>query len=64
MDIPGVKANLNDWATRHGVPGSGSYERLGPSAMVLWHGRSRERAEKIAKHGFFHNRGLWIATHP
>jgi hypothetical protein len=64
MDIQGVEASLNDWATRHGVSGSGSYERYGDSAMVLWHGTSRERADKIAEHGLFHKRGLWTAPHP
>ena len=44
MDMPGATPDLNAWATRHGIPGSGSYARLGAEAMVLWHGTSRERA--------------------
>lgn len=64
MDIPGTAPDLNAWATRHGVPGSESYARLGDAAMVLWHGTSRERAEKIAEHGLFHKKGLWAARHP
>jgi hypothetical protein len=64
MDVPGASADLNVWATRHGVPGSGSYEALGGDALVLWHGTSRERADKIVEHGLFHKKGLWTARHP
>jgi hypothetical protein len=64
MDIRGGEADLNIWAIHHGLPGSGTYERYGGSAMVLWHGTSRDRAEKIAEHGLFHKRGLWTAPHP
>jgi len=31
---------------------------------VLWHGTSRERAEKISEHGLFHKRGLWTTLNP
>jgi len=64
MDMPGVPPNLNVWATRHGVAASESYAELGQSALVLWHGTSRERADKIAEHGLFHKKGLWTAHHP
>lgn len=64
MEIQGASPNLNMWAARHGVPASESYARLGDSALVLWHGTSRERADKIAAHGLFHKRGLWTARHP
>ena len=64
LDIPGATADLNAWATRHGLPGSRSYELLGDSAVVLWHGTSRDRADKIAAHGLFHKKGLWTARHP
>lgn len=64
MDIAGASPDLNTWATQHGVPGSESYARLGDAAMVLWHGTSRERADKIEEHGLFHKRGVWTARHP
>ncbi len=64
MDIPRALPDLNVWATHHGLPGSKSYERLGESALVLWHGTSRERANKILEHGLFHKRGLWTARRP
>jgi hypothetical protein len=64
MDMPGAVPDLNAWATRHGVPGSESYARLRDAAMVLWHGTSRERADKIVEHGLFHKKGLWTARHP
>ena len=64
MEIPGAAADLNAWASRHGVPPSARYAELGERALVLWHGTSRERADKIAAHGLFHKRGLWTARHP
>jgi hypothetical protein len=64
MDMPGVPPDLNAWATRHGVAASESYAKLGQSALVLWHGTSRERADKIAEHGLFHKKGVWTARHP
>jgi hypothetical protein len=64
MDIGGVQPDLNAWAARHGVPGSVRYDGMGPGAVVLWHGTSRERAEKIAEHGLFHKGGVWTARHP
>ena len=56
--------DLNAWAARHGVAASERYRRLGRNALALWHGTSRERAEKIAEHGLFHKRGLWTAVDP
>jgi len=46
------------------VAASASFAGLDPSALVLWHGTSRERANKIAEHGLFHKKGLWTARHP
>jgi len=57
-------ADLSAWAARHGVPASGRYQDLGDDALVLWHGTSRRRAEKIAEHGLFHKRGLWTTSDP
>jgi len=62
--IDGRPPDLNDWAARHGVPASSRYRELGPEALVLWHGTSRARAEKIAEHGLFRKRGLWTTTDP
>jgi hypothetical protein len=64
IEIPGAVADLNAWASHHGVPPSARYAELGERALVLWHGTSRERADKIAEHGLFHKRGLWTARHP
>ena len=64
MDMPGAPPDLNAWATRHGIVASESYAELGRSALVLWHGTSRERADSIAEHGLFHKKGLWTARHP
>jgi len=64
MDIERRAPDLNAWAARHGVPPSAKYRDLGRDALVLWHGTSRERAGKIARHGLFHKRGLWTAIHP
>jgi hypothetical protein len=64
LDILGAAPDLNDWASRHGVPASGSFARLGQTALVLWHGTSRERADKIQECGLFHKQGVWTARHP
>ena len=57
-------ADLGAWAARHGVPASGRSQELGTDALVLWHGTSRQRAEKIVQHGLFHKRGLWATSDP
>lgn len=56
--------DLTLWAMMHGVPASGRWRRLGSSGLVLWHGTSAERAEKIRAHGLMHKRGVWAATEP
>ena len=56
--------DLNAWAARHGVPASERYAQLGSDATVLWHGTSRERAERIREHGLFHFKGLWTTFDP
>jgi hypothetical protein len=57
-------ADLNEWATMHGCPGSARYAELGDSALVLWHGTSEERARQIREVGLFHKRGLWTTSEP
>ncbi|MFC1526987.1 hypothetical protein ACFL6X_09295 [Candidatus Latescibacterota bacterium] len=57
-------ADLNEWAAMHGCPASARYAELGDSALVLWHGTSDERAERIREVGLFHKRGLWSTTEP
>ena len=57
-------ANLNLWAAMHGSAPSARYEELGDRALVLWHGTSAVRAEKIREHGLAHKRGVWAATDP
>ena len=64
MDVERRAPDLNAWAARHGVAASKRYVELGPNALVLWHGTSKQRAERIAEHGLFHKRGLWAASHP
>lgn len=64
MDLAGRMPDLAAWAARHAVPASRRYCELGESALALWHGTGRERAERIAEHGLFHKKGLWTAAHP
>jgi len=64
MDIERRPPDLNAWAARHGVPAAGRCAELGGDALVLWHGTTRERADRIVEHGLFHKRGLWTARHP
>jgi len=56
--------NLNLWAARHNCPASARYDELGDDTIVLWHGTSSTRAEKIAEFGLFHKRGLWTTLNP
>jgi hypothetical protein len=56
-DLPG-------WAARHGLPASGRAVEFGRDAVVLWHGTTRQRAEKIQTHGLFAKRGLWASSSP
>ena len=62
--ILNASPDLGAWAARHGLPASARYQELGDDARVLWHGTSRERAEKIAEHGLFHKQGLWTTLNP
>ena len=57
-------ADLNLWAVMHNAPASARYEELAEDALVLWHGTSAPRAEKIAQFGLFHKRGLWTTSEP
>jgi hypothetical protein len=57
-------ADLNLWAAMHNAPASARYEELAEDALVLWHGTSAARAEKISQFGLFHKRGLWTASEP
>ncbi len=63
-DIELRSPDLCAWAARHGLPASGRYHALGADALVLWHGTSKERADKITAHGLFHKRGLWTTLDP
>jgi len=56
--------DLNLWAAMHALPASGRYAQLGADALVLWHGTSAARAEKIREHGLIHREGVWAATDP
>jgi len=56
--------DLNLWAAMHGVAGSERYRLLGESALVLWHGTTAERADRIREVGLFHRRGLWTTLEP
>lgn len=64
LDLDDAPPDLNAWAARHGAAASQRYRQLGADALVLWHGTSRERAEKVIEHGLFHKRGLWTAADP
>jgi hypothetical protein len=48
----------------HGCPASARYQELGEDALVLWHGTTARRAERIAQYGLFHKRGVWAALEP
>ena len=56
--------DLNQWAVMHGCPASARYQELGEDALVLWHGTTARRAERIAQYGLFHKRGVWAALEP
>jgi hypothetical protein len=58
------RADLNLWATMHGCAPSGRYAELGADALVLWHGTSAKRAERIRELGLAHKRGVWAASEP
>jgi hypothetical protein len=53
--------SLNDFAVEHGALASALYEETKDHNMVLWHGTSVSRVEKILEHGFAHYRGVWMA---
>ena len=57
-------AALDRWARMHGVPASGRYVELGSRALVLWHGTSAERAEKIREVGLYPKKGIWATALP
>jgi len=57
-------ADLNRWAMMHGLPGSARYAELGQRALVLWHGTSAVRAEKIRQVGLFPKKGVWATAEP
>jgi len=54
--------SLNDFAVEHGALASPLYEETKERNLVLWHGTTLERAEKILEHGFFHCKGVWMAV--
>ena len=56
--------DLNQWAVMHGCPASARYRELGEGALVLWHGTTARRAERIARYGLFHKRGVWATLEP
>lgn len=56
--------DLNQWAVMHGCPASARYRELGEHALVLWHGTTASRAERIARYGLFHKRGVWATSEP
>lgn len=58
------RPDLNLWAAMHGCPPSARYEQLGEDGLVLWHGTTAVRAEKIRQVGLMHKRGVWAATEP
>lgn len=57
------KVNLNTWALMNGLLLSGRFEKLGESAVVLWHGTAAYKALKILEEGFRPvNRGAVYAS--
>jgi hypothetical protein len=63
-DIARRPPDLGAWAARHGVQASDRYRGLAARALVLWHGTSRPRADKIAEHGLFRKKGVWATLDP
>lgn len=63
-DLDSEMPDLCQWAARHNAPASARFAELGRHALVLWHGTSRQRAEKIVEHGLFSKGGLWTTTDP
>ena len=58
------KGDLNRWAAMHGCAPGARYADLGDDAIVLWHGTSNQRAERIREVGLFSKRGLWTTLEP
>ena len=58
------RTDILQWAAMHGARPSARAAELGDDALVLWHGTSRERAERIRDVGLFHKRGLWTTLDP
>ncbi len=58
------RADLNLWAAMHNCAPSARYAELGQDAIVLWHGTTRPRAERIREHGLAHYRGVWATLEP
>ena len=57
-------ADLGLWAAMHGCTPSARWRELGDRALVLWHGTSARRAEKIRQFGLACKGGVWAATEP
>ncbi len=58
------RADLNRWAVMHGAAASGRYAELGSRALVLWHGTSAARADKIREVGLYPKKGVWATAEP
>ena len=58
----GAESSLSDFAVEHGALASPLYEETKERNLVLWHGTSLERAERILEHGFLHCKGVWMAV--
>jgi hypothetical protein len=58
------RGDLNLWAIMHGCPASRRYAELGGGALVLWHGTSAVRADKIRQVGLFPKKGVWATAEP
>ncbi|MFQ6078164.1 MAG: hypothetical protein ACE5NJ_03385, partial [Thermodesulfobacteriota bacterium] len=52
--------SLNDFVTLYGAPPSRLYGQTRRHNLILWHGTTLERAEKILEHGFAHFKGVWM----
>jgi hypothetical protein len=52
--------DLNEFATLFGAAPSALHARTRGRNLVLWHGTSVARAEKILEHGFAHFKGVWM----
>ena len=64
LSIEKSHSDFSIWTDHNRLAPSYRYQQFVDDAVVLWHGTSLSRANKIADHGLFHKGGLWTTTIP